>query len=400
LLFHPQKEKQMKLPVLKTVDGEKRESVDCDNGSHCAKCVLFEKNGGRCEGCTPKQRQAMVGHNFGEYCYQECHSCTGYKANITAVCCRSPLKNIYMDAVSGNPDNWNEPHYDFTEREQLKFDRKAVFYFNYGSAMRITDGGKKGNLVDHEVMAVSLKEVKAMGGTFVSKDMHDYLCVSKKTKLILTTMVIDDHLERAWENTWYERQAEECTKVGFHAWMPLAFSAYAHEAKMHAYYQFLRTMRCTELSQAHFLAGYYATSPGFRLVDLVQRALEKIPQVMFNTQLMTNDVNVIKDQLVGFQQWHELAPAHTAFWFVGAVTPTWVHNLRKVCGSRDLYFVSGKPLYLAVHGKRMKPDGLEKKLLDHERPDKLELIHDNYAVFEHLVNTYAKLPPKAKKEKR
>lgn len=375
----------MRLPQLKVIQDEVREPVSCTQHDYCSSCKLFHRNGGRCDGCTPQHR-AELGQEF-QWCHQECHSCTGYKTNVTAVCCRSPLKNMYLDAVTRNPDNWNELNYKYHDVDPIKYDRKAIFYFNYGSAMRITDGGKKGHLVDHEVIAVSMKEVKAQGKSFITNDLHDYLCLAKKTKIILTTMVIDDHLERAWTECWYERQAEECERVGVKYWMPLAFSTYNKDARMHSYYQFCRTQICTEASRAHFFAG---NVPWMKLDDVILKGVEKIPQVMFNTQLLPSDV---KDpRFVSFfarmKWWHELVPKKVSFWFVGSVTPTFVHNLRKMCGKRDLYFVSGKPLYLAIHGKRLKPSGSEEKLADEVRADKLELIHDNYAVFERIVNSY------------
>jgi hypothetical protein len=118
----------MRLPQLKVIQEEVREAVHCSQHDYCSSCNLFHKNGGRCEGCTKKHRADMK-QEFN-WCYQECHSCTGYKATVTAVCCRSPLKNMYLDAVTQNPDDWNKPLYTYTARERLQFKSKAVFHFS------------------------------------------------------------------------------------------------------------------------------------------------------------------------------------------------------------------------------------------------------------------------------
>lgn len=375
----------MRLPKLKVIQNEVRDPISCGQRDHCSSCKLYEKNGGRCEGCSSKHREVMTAEF--QWCTQECHTCTGYKTNVTAICCRSPLKNMYLDAVTKGAKDWNNPKYKYKEQAKIEFDRKAIFYFNYGSPLQLTDGGKR-NLVDHEVIAVNLSSVKSLGKGFFSNDLHDYLCLKKKTKIILTTMTIDDHLERAFEDGFYERP-EEMEKVGVSYWMPLAFSAYRGDAKMHWFYQFCKTQICMEKSRPHFVPGYYLHL-SFKFDDLILKSLEKIPQVMFNTQFVTADENDFKMQLAKIQKWHFLAPSNVAFWFVGAVTPTIAHNLRKMCGKRDMYFVSGKPLYLAVHGKQLRPDGLEHKLPPHIRPNKLDLIHDNYKVYETIVDKFAR----------
>lgn len=376
----------MKLPKLKVLpDDPAREPVHCKEHDYCSECALYVNNGGRCEGCTPQHRESL--RQEFRWCYQNCNTCTGYKTELTAICCRSPLKKMYLDAVTGNPDNWNEPVFQYTKRDVIKFDRKAIFYFNYGSAMQVTGGGKR-RLVDHEVVAVNLSSVKALGKGFFSNDMHDYLCLDKKkTKLLLTTMSIDDHLDRAWEDGFFEKP-EEIEKVGFSYWSAPAFTMFGDAARMYQYYQFCKIHRSAGTMQSHFIPGH--NLKGIRFDDLILRAVENVPQVMFNTQWLNNDEARLKEYLTRFQRWHKLVPKNVAFWFVGAVTPTFIANTRRICEKRDLYFVAGKPLYLAVHGKRLRADGTERKLEVHERPDKLDLIHENYTVFENLVNTYGR----------
>lgn len=373
----------MRLPQLKVLQNETREAVSCTQHDYCSECKLYEKNGGRCEGCTPNHR-AQLKDEF-VWCYQECHSCTGYKANVTAVCCRSPLKNMYLDAVTQNPDDWNAPKYDYTERERLSFDDKAIFHFGNKVKASVVVGDA---LRKHAVVATNLKVVlKPSAKGFVSDDLHDYLSLSKKTKIILTTMDIDDHLERAWSEGFYDRIAEY-ERVGVSYWMPLAFSTYTGDAKMHSYYQFCRTQFATERSKPHFYAGYYRPI-GLRLDDLHMKALEKIPQVMFNAQFLGSAKSENVERTLRFiAGWHELAPKKTAFWIVGASTPTFIHNVRRLCGKRDIYYVSSKPLYMTMWGQKMRTDGNERDLTKEEHPEKPELVHENYEMFKSIVNTY------------
>ena len=376
----------MRLPKLKVIQDEKREPVHCSQHDYCGECQLFVKNGGRCEGCTSKHRRALS-EEF-QWCYQECHSCTGYKATVTAICCRSPLKTMYLNAVTQNPDNWNEPRYTFTNRERIKFKSRAIFHFGQKCNATHVVGDA---LQKHRVVATNMKVVvKPNGKGFVSNDLHDYLCLNRRTKIILTTMDIDDRLERAWEAEFYDRP-ELYEKVGISYWMPLAFSTYGDsDARMHQYYQFCRTNIALERSKAHFYPGYYHGA-GLRLDDLILRALESVPQVMFNAQFLgskrsENSIGTLK----AIKRWHNFAPPHVSFWIVGASTQTFFHNVRKHCGDRDVYYVSGKPLYMSLWGQRMKLDGNERDLEEDDHQSKPDLVRANYRMFRRLVKTWDK----------
>lgn len=376
----------MRLPQLRVIKDEVREPVSCTQHDYCSSCKLYEKNGGRCEGCTKKHRADMK-QEF-HWCYQECHSCTGYKTTVTAVCCRSPLKNMYLDAVTQNPDDWNAPNFTFTERELLSFKRKAVFHFSQKCNVRATVGNA---LTNHAVIATNMKVVvKPNGKGFVSNDLHDFLRVGKRTKIVLTTMDIDDRLESAWNEEFYTRP-EEYERVGISYWMPLAFTTTQDkDARMHRYYQFCRTMLATEKSKPHFFPAYYRY-PGLRLDDLIRPAIEKIPNLIFNCQFLgSKDSDNLLITLRMIKSWHEFAPKRCAFWFVGASTPTFFHNVRKIIGERDAYFLSGKPLYMTLWGQEMKPDGNERDLEEDERVDKPRLVRRNFKMFKKLVKKWNK----------
>jgi hypothetical protein len=376
----------VRLPKLKVIQDEAREPVHCSQHNYCGECTLFVDNGGRCEGCTKKHRAGM-GPEW-QWCHQTCHTCTGYKAEVTGICCRSPLKTMYLDAVTQNPDNWNAPHYEYTKRPILKFDTKAVFHFGQKCNAKNTVGSA---LMQHEIITTNMKVVvRPNGKGFVSDDLHDFLNLNKRTKIILTTMDIDSHLETAWEEGFYDRP-ELYEKVGVSYWMPLAFSTYGdRDARMHQYYQFCRTNIALSRSQAHFFPGYYQGA-GLRLNDLILEALEYVPNVMFNAQFLGSaKTSVVKQTIGAIRRWHKLAPEYVSFWIVGASTPTFFHNVRKYVGDRDVYWVSPKPLYMALWGQQMRVDGNERDLEPHERPEKSQLVYDNYEMFRTLVKRWDK----------
>ncbi len=367
----------MELPRLKVLQSFKKET-SCNGLDTCKDCDLYVKNDGRCSGCTSGHRAEMKDTNF-EKCFGECHSCTGYKVQYTAVCCRSPLKNTYMTAVAKGTD-WNNPSWKFTKRERLSFKNKAVFYVSSGGVNTIAPGSAK-LIEDQEVVAVNLTRVWGSNG-FYSGDLKDYLHLPKKTKLVLMTMTMDDLLERAWKHELYA-EPEAIEEVGVDYWMPVAFSAYPYEGNMHQYYQFLRTMLTTERSKSWFVSGDYFLR-SVKIDDLVLQALEKIPQVVFNSQFLTTE-HSLRWHLNVFRWYHKLAPKETSFWFVGATTPTALHNIRKVCGDRDLYFVSAKMLYLASKGQELLPNGKTQK----SHLPKIDLVRRNQESFTDFVKSYS-----------
>lgn len=365
----------MLLPKLKVLQDADQEAVTCAGKDYCSECKLFEGNGGRCEGCTSRKKETLA-DNF-RWCYRECGECAGHKVHVPAICCRSPMSKMYLDAVSKGAEDWNKPVYSYTQRPQLNFKNKAVFYISSGGVNTIAQKGQPLIAGNHEVAAVNLTRVWG-GNGFYSKDMKDYLHLSKKTKLILMTMTLDDLLQRAWDREAY---GDDCERVGIDYWMPLSFSAYPEEAHMHQYFQTLRTLYATEKGKAWFTTGDHCM-PGLKTDDLILKCAEKIPQVVFNAQFVDDDT--LKFHLVLFRHYHQIMPKGVSFWFVGAASPTFFHNVRKMCGKRDLYFVSAKPFYLSTKGQELKLSGSSKP----SSMPKYDLVQSNYQMFSQMVEQY------------
>lgn len=335
---------------------------------------------------------ARVFPNFIQ-CYQECHKCTGYKVEVTAVCCRSPLKDAYLAAVTKNPQNYNAPKFDFKERPRLDFKSKSVFYISSGGVNTIAPGETR--LVPDDLAYAAVNLTRVWGGNgFYSRDLKDYLHLPAKTKLILMTITLDDLLERAWSKEFYADPLA-FSRVGLDAWMPLSFSSYLESSHMHQYYQALRTHRCIDESHAWFATGDHSF-PGLNINDIVLDAVSKIPQLIITPHGSYNMEKSVYDQtltphpcgthLPAIKRLHALVPPHVAFWLVGpgAAEPSFMATVRRICGSRDLYWVSPKPFYLAAKGKALTAAG---KVAASALP-KLELVTYNNKMHDQLVRNY------------
>lgn len=365
----------MRLPRLKILDGQELKLSSCQGLEGCKSCELYTKNGGRCEGCTPHKRETLK-ENYVS-CYKECHECTGYEVQVTSICCRSPLKDMYMNAVAGK--DWNNPTWKLTERPIIDAAR-AVFYVTAGSISTILNAD--GYLVPPGTKTVAVSLGRVMGAKrFASSDMYDYLKIPTKTELILLTVNKDDILERAWDNELYD--PDVYTKVGFKYWMPICFSAYHTEAKMQQYYQFLRTMYVSERSKAWFTCGDFYRA-GLDIADLYDKAIEAMPQVFFNAQFLVNN-ELLRRKLMIVTWFHKRYSVDIPFWFVGTCTPTLLHNLRKIVGKkRPLHFVSGNPHHHATQGKELLLSGKSRK----SALPKSDLVAINLTTLERMVSQY------------
>jgi hypothetical protein len=194
-------------------------------------------------------------------------------------------------------------------------------------------------------------------------------------------MTLDDLLERAWSSELYT-VAEDLGAVGVDYWMPLSFSAYPEESHLHQYYQTCRTLYCTSRSQAWWTTGDHGM-PGVNTDDLIVESATAIPQLIFNTQF-AQGADALRFTLSTFKHYHALLPEHVGFWLVGATQPTFVHNVRRLCGTRPLYYFSSKPLYLASKGQELLVSGKNQA----SRLPKHELVQRNYEAFASMIKGY------------
>lgn len=368
----------MKLAQLKVLrEGTVVQPSACKGLESCKTCPLYKKNDGRCGGCT-QSKQATMNPKYLE-CYQECHECTGFDAEVTAICCRSPLRDLHMTALTKG-SNWNKPEWRLRKRPILEFQQKAVFYISAGSLNALTVDDEYLVPEETEVVAVSLARVFT-GKKFASYDMRDYLKIAKSTKLILLTMNRDDVLEKAWDREIYD--FEEYERIGFDHWMPIAFSSYYEEPAMQQYYSFLRTMWTAEQSQAWFSnAGYLRN--GLQLNDLLLRSDRAMPQWTFNGQFLY-DEEALQRFLISVKRMNSLVSGDHPFWIVGPSKPKFMHNVRRMVeATRPLYFVSANPHHYSTQGKEM---GIAGKAQKSTLP-KPELLQRNIDAVQRMVKAY------------
>lgn len=369
----------MKLPIIKENSTKLRGLSTCIGKDHCSECKLYSRNGGRCSGCTPLHKQAL-GDHF-KACYQECNSCNvGYKVNTTAICCRSPLTESYLTALCRGLD-FNNPVFNPTKQAKLSFTQRAILNYAFGSLKQIAPEDSI-LFPDQEVVVSPLSYLKGKGDLFYSHNLKEYLKLASSTKLIASTMSIDDHLEAAWEKEQYGGK-EFYGRVGIDYWAPLAFSIFSNQAKMFQYYQLLRMLWSAEFGQSHFVIAS-VPKVSFEIKDLLETWLEACPQVMFNAQMSTNDSLLwYKGEVAS---WDKIASPDIPFWFIGASTPLFMVNIREVIPKREIYWVSSKPLWCANSGKIFRKDGGEARA-DFEIPKK-QLLYQNVETFQNIVNKY------------
>ena len=367
----------MKLPILRT-SNKLRGLELCQGTDHCKDCSLSYRNGGRCSTCT-QLHKSVLSPNF-QACYQECNTCNkGYKVETPAICCRSPLKDAYLTALSRGTD-YNNPVFNPVKQPLLTFSQKAILNYAFGSPERIAPE-EEILFPDQEVALTTLSFVKGKQDVFYHSDLKKYLKLSPTTKLILSTMSIDDHLEAAWEREQYGGDFYE--RVGVDYWTPLAFSIFGREPKMFQYYQFLRLLWSAEQGKSHFVISAVPRT-SLQINDLLEKWLEASPQVMFNAQMATNEHIVHHKTEAKF--WDDLAPKHVAFWYVGASTPVFMANIREVLPKREIYWVSSKPMWCANSGKILRKDGGEARA--EFSISKKDLLYENAQNFTAIVSKY------------
>lgn len=367
----------MRLPVLKDSPSTMQ---TCHGKDYCGSCKLYVRNGGICSGCTTKHKEQMPPSM--QFCAQTCSTCAGYKVSVPAVCCRSPHKELVFNALCG--DDWNKPVFaNRVKRSVIALKQRGIMSIANGGGPSISrQAGKL--LVDEsktEAVAVNLPMVYS-GRGFYSTDLHDYLRLPKKVKLLLLFMCMDDLLERYWDNETY-RDVALHEKIGLSWWMPPAFSAYVVEPHMHQYYQLVRTLKAAEQGQAWFTSGNFRRL-GLRTDDMVLSSIKYAPQLIFNAQFGVQD-EIVRRYYTDIQHYHKLLPHNIPFWIVGSATPPFMATVRSLVGTRVIYYVSANIYMSAIKGKRLFVNG---KVREDPTSSRWDLIQTNTDNFRESVKRY------------
>ena len=344
-------------------------SFDGDFKDPCSNCDLKDV----CvRGCCTEHHECIQ-----RTCYRECNDCGGGPrlretgANVPAVCCKSPLKDVYLSQV-------RKEHYSFTKRDRIKLKQRSIVV-TQGSPGRVD---RSPYLEETRAIAVNLRHVWSGRGWF-SQDMRDYLKIeSKRTKLILLTATHDDVLERAWDA---EVHNEDLESLGFTAWQALEFSQYGDYSRFNNLWQGYRTLRAIESSKAHFstiVPNAVKMTSGRDSYRPWYDCGKAIPQVLVNWQFTSiRDVNAYRWMVAWVKRHVKRIPARS-LWFMGVVSADMVYNLQRAFPDHKCYFLSVNPWLAAHKGDEFSEKGKLKK----SKLPKTELVLLNQRNYANLVS--------------
>lgn len=371
-----------RLPRLRG-DYESEELVTCD-GHSCEGCQLIDIcNESRC-------KPDGVQRN----CHLDCNDCGGgpqYQgtgANVPAICCKSPLKDVYLDKV-------RKEHYQFKKRPLLTFEQKHIVMHHglFGGAdVDLYPAGT-------EVAGVNLKHVWTTRG-WHSRDMKDYLHIPSGTKLILLSCTYDDILERAWEN---EVHREDFAALGFDAWEIYELSIYPFYSNFYNLWNAFRTFYAGEASESWFMR-----EPPF-VVSVEKEGAYRhwaewsaaVPQMTVNWQFIPiREEAAWKHAVAELRRALRRIPGVKALWFQGVASGPQIYNLRRVFSDYDCYFISSSPWMRAQQRKEFTATGGYAV----SSADRLELLLQNQINYANLVQRAVEMAEKditlQRKEKR
>jgi hypothetical protein len=346
------------------------EPIECFKGAFkepCVGCVLASV----CIGCR-RDRQIPCEQ---KQCFRDCNDCGGGPlrytgANVPAVCCKAPHRNLVLPQV-------RKDSYTFKKRKYIDLEQSSII-ITQGSPGRVDRCPYPEGT---SAIAVNLRHVWSQRGWF-SSDLRDYLKLEdRKTKLILLTATHDDVLERASDA---EVAYDDFAAKGFDYWQALEFSQYGDMGNFNSLWQSYRTLHAIEASKAHFvdmiptairsLNGPEPYAPWAQLA-------EAVPQVMINWQFNSLNNPANYRMVVALVKRHlKLAPAR-ALWFIGVVSAAMVYNLQRTFSDYRCYFLSVNPWLAAHKGDEFSEEG---KLHKSKLP-KTDLVLQNQRNYANLV---------------
>lgn len=359
---------------LKVIQNAGTRLSGCGGPDHCAKCELFGKV---CPGsrgrCGAKKQCAQ------RECFGECNTCGGGPSapgSAPAICCKSPLKDIFLAEVRGSLPVGREV-YEYAKRPKIVLSTKGIVVTqgSVGSAF----GTGYAFAPEIEAVGVNLRHVWAARNGWWSRDMRDYLRVPKTTKLILFTSGYDDTLEKAWDSNMFE---EDYTRVGFDYWQNLSFSMYAEDSPMQTYFSSLRSLRSVSASRSWFAEDLPVDHlrPEWVAARLREQ-VAAIPQIILNMQFMSTDKSDILAHAVGVKRLHRDLPLHVSFWIHGPVRPWIIKLLKNICFKRDLYFMSSGPWIAGHKGQLLRTDG---RMITEPKFTRREIVWENQRMYARL----------------
>jgi hypothetical protein len=312
----------------------------CPGDILCPKCPIFAKNGGLCSGCTNHYRERCL----QRHCYSRCNLCGGGRHSIVpATCGRSPLRNHWAKIILRSLRPYRPEKVDI---------ETPLIPIIYGQ-----DDARNIPQMFPFIDAWAIPVHKAMNikGRFRSEDMKDYLGLSCKQKLILSTAGPDDFMEMLWE----KGEKLNYGKHGFNYWFPAHFSVYDNDSKFYQFFNYKRQQIHARKIKSQFL--------WFRLGEHISiscfEPIPDSPSILISCQQMYSHFNrgLLKKEI-------EIAdncfPSSSTFFLLGSGYGANIKGYRKVHELHSRWIVQGLK-------------GRDFKNISHRRLDRRHLLYLN-----------------------
>lgn len=277
----------LKLPVLQL---ENQVIQTCD-GSKCDTCGLHEK---LCYGCKPS---VEVSCGTQRSCSTGCETCHG-DPPVQGVCCKSPLAPFAVERIL------TLDQLEYAPVKQLKFPDARIPI--------LLDRHHKSPA---KVNCIGINRVYSERRGWKSADIKDYLQLDKSSKLILSTVMTDDHLMRLIETRWWESAPE----VGIDYWEPMLFSMFMDEAKMQRLFSFWRTCRSMMDSGAHISPFTFHHCASFNIEPHLLKLHKSVPNIGIGLSHGSEQIDAQR-RILGYVRKYAQVLGPNTSWFVQGMT--------------------------------------------------------------------------------
>lgn len=277
----------LRLPVLKDMPAVQQ---TCDGGK-CDTCALHET---WCYGCKP---DTEISCGTQKTCQTQCETCHG-DPPVQGVCCKSPLAPYAVEKIR--------------TLDSLQFNKVTRLKFPEDRIPILLDRHHKSPA---PVNCVSINRIYSLSKGWKSNDIKDYLQLDKSTKLIMSTVMTDDHLMKLIDSRWWDTAPE----VGIDYWEPMLFSMFIDEAKMQRLFNFWRTMQSMSDSGAHIspFTGHHAAS--FNIEPTLLRLHRAVPNIGVGLSHGSEQIDAQR-RILGYVRKHAQLLGPEVSWFVQGMT--------------------------------------------------------------------------------
>jgi len=284
---------------------------NCPGPALCKKCFWSSRKGGFCSGCDDDYKTRCLKRS----CYSNCNACSGgQKAETPGVCGRTAVFR----------HEWKKGLKQILEA-RVKLHKPDPVRIKTGVIPVIYPEVKKYRIPEKfpevDAWVVPLHKVMGNTGWFYSDDFKDYLGLSRKHKLILSTSVPDDYQEFLW----HKRGNLDFKKYNADYWFPAHFSIYDDDSKL---YQFFSAKR--QQINALDAKSQFAW---FRLGEHIPvefiKPVKKMPSIVFSKGHIVSGrtKEIVHREVKKADDWF---PQNTTFFILGKAHGLPINKKRRV----------------------------------------------------------------------